>query len=123
MKSKLLGSTEQKIMSFFWHHHSRKSIAELHRSLIKKEPIAYTTVATIVGRLVEKKLLTRSKSGRNYVYSCTQTKDEFMVGKSRGLIRTLLGNFGEVAVVGFVEELRTDPISLKKLRELANEPE
>jgi predicted transcriptional regulator len=119
MNPQLLGSLETAIMQFFWKNPTFSSISDLHQHLNKKESLAYTTVSTIVGRLVEKRLLTRQKAGRGYTYRATQSEEEFRKSTSRRLIKNILGNFGDVAIVGFLEELQTNPEALQKLKELS----
>ena len=120
MKPHLLGPLEDKVMRFFWNRQAA-SIASLHLELSAHDKIAYTTVSTIVSRLVAKKLLSRRKVGASYLYGARINEAQFVRSRSRNLIKALLGNFGEVAIASFVDELKTDPAGLKKLRELTNE--
>jgi predicted transcriptional regulator len=121
MKPPLLGSLESRIMQFFWNSPGFRSISELQLSINRKSNLAYTTISTVVGRLVDKDLLTRTKSGRGFLYCATVSEEKFRESYSRKLIRNLLGNFGDLAIAGFVDELRSDPKSLQKLRELSGE--
>jgi predicted transcriptional regulator len=121
MKGKLLGSLESKIMNFFWQKDRPASITDLHHSLSKSNPIAYTTVSTVVGRLVDKGLLSRHKVGSVFLYSPLGSQEDFLVKTSRRLIKNLIGNFGDLAIAGFVDELKTDPKALKRLQELSHE--
>lgn len=119
MSVKLLGSLESRIMEFFWTSLDQHSISDLHDFLNKNDDLAYTTVSTIVSRLVEKGLLSRRKQGRGYLYQASITEQEFRRSTSRRLIKNLLGSFGDLAIAGFVDELRSDPEALEKLRELS----
>ena|ERR1700704_4453901 len=119
MTKQLLGSLESRVMSFFWKNAEPSSISDLHIFLNKNNSLAYTTISTIVSRLTNKGLLTRKKEGRGYLYQAAITEEKFLESYSRRLIRNLLGSFGDLAIAGFVDELRSDPESLKKLRELS----
>lgn len=119
MKGHLLGSLEEKIMDCFWRE-GQLSVSDLKKHLAS-ENLAYTTLATVVSRLMNKGLLSRKKFGRGYIYSPKQTRLEFLSGRSRRVVRTLLGNFGDLAIAGFVEELRRDPKALARLKELTND--
>jgi predicted transcriptional regulator len=141
MKGNLLGSLESRIMEYFWNlpkeqspkagnklandyfwqNDCQSSIAQLHQNLNKKDSLAYTTVATVTNRLVDKGLLLRSKKNSGYIYTCRQSKEQFMKGRSRSMIKILLGDFGDLAVAGFVEELKGNPEALRKLKELSRE--
>jgi predicted transcriptional regulator len=83
---------------------------------------AYTTVMTVMNRLFEKGLLEREAEGRAYVYRPRVTEAQFTESVSRSLIRSLLDEFGEVAVAHFVGEVREGgPESVRRLRELIAE--
>lgn len=120
MKPNLLGPLEGKVMSYFWERQDSK-IAQLHAFLSSEQQIAYTTVSTIVSRLVFKKLLSRRKVGSSFYYYPLVSETQFIKNRSRNLIKSLLGNFGDIAIASFVDELKTDPSSLKKLRDLTHE--
>ena len=57
-----------------------------------KKSLAYTTVMTILTRLTEKKLLKRTKKGRNYIYSPAISKEKFLNSKI-SLINSCLKQF------------------------------
>jgi predicted transcriptional regulator len=119
MTARLLGSLESRIMEYFWRNPDPSPISTLHDYLNNDDDLAYTTVSTIVSRLVEKGLLSRKKDGRGYLYQAEVTEEQFRASTSRRLIKNLLGSFGDLAIAGFVDELRSDPQALKKLRELS----
>jgi len=80
---------------------------------------AYTTVMTVMSRLVEKGLLSRRLEGRAYVYCPTKTKGEFFAETSRAMVHSLVRDFGEVALAHFVQEIeQADPEKLRRLSEL-----
>lgn len=108
-------------MDYIWKTEKPANITEIRQFVSPSEKLAYTTISTIVSRLSGKGLLRRSKLGGGFVYTARKSKDQFLRDRSRGLIRTIIGNFGDLAIAGFVEEIKTDPQSLKRLRELADE--
>lgn len=64
----------------------------------KTDPLAYTTVMTVMTQLWEKKLLTRRKIGRAYVYRPTSDERGYHVSRLQEFIANLLGrNEGVVA--------------------------
>src|SRR5581483_11181405 len=115
MKGNLLGPLESKVMTYIWRENKPVSISSIHTYLLSQDKLAYTTVSTIVSRLEDKGLLKRSKLPEGNVYQSALTELEFKQAKSRGLIRSILGSFGDIAIAGFVEEIKTDPKSLRKL--------
>jgi predicted transcriptional regulator len=74
--------------------------------------LAYTTVMTVMNRLAAKNVLARCGERRRYVYEATATD-------AAGLaVREVLRAHGDAAVAHFVEEARTDPAVLRRLRAL-----
>jgi predicted transcriptional regulator len=69
----------------------------------RSEPLAYTTVMTVMNRLVDKGALARSRSGRSFVYEATAPDPAGLAVKN--VIRT----YGEEAMAHFVDEARADP--------------
>jgi len=82
-----------------------------HRS----EPLAYTTVMTVMNRLVAKNILSRLGERRSYVYEATAT-DEAGIA-----VQNVIRTYGDAAVAHFVDEARTDPDVLRRLRALLAE--
>jgi predicted transcriptional regulator len=81
----------------------------------RPQPLAYTTVMTVMARLVEKEVLSRRRDGRGYVYEASVSDPaEIAV---RGVVR----EFGDAALVHFVDEARADPKVLRRLRRLLSE--
>jgi predicted transcriptional regulator len=79
------------------------------------EPLAYTTVMTVMNRLVAKGVLVRHGERRSYVYEATATDAAGIA--VRGVIRA----YGDAAVAHFVDEARADPEVLRRLRALLAE--
>ena len=66
----LLGPLEGEVMDVMWSAGASLSVravlVELNRG--RSQPLAYTTVMTVMSRLAEKDVLRRTKDGRGYVY-------------------------------------------------------
>jgi predicted transcriptional regulator len=85
---------------------------------------AYTTIMTVMNRLTEKRLLERRPDGRAFVYTPTVSEEEFVERLTRSMVRSLINDFGDIAVANFVGELReTDPGEFQRLRELVEREE
>jgi len=77
------------------------NVREVQRIVSESRPLAYTTIMTVLDRLVRKGKLARSKSGRAFVYAPQQSRDairrvalrslldEFFDGSEENLIRFL----------------------------------
>ena len=118
---KLLGSLELEIMEFMWQV-NEATVREVMMSIGSKRPIAYTTVMTVMGHLVEKDLLVRTKEGKRYLYQVVQSTNEFCRETSENMIRTLVDDFGDLAIAGFLGEInKVDIDRLEKLRRIVKE--
>lgn len=77
--------------------------------------LAYTTVMTVMNRLVAKNALSRHGERRRYVYEATASD-------AAGLaVRDVLRTHGDAAVTHFVDEARADPAVLRRLRAMLAE--
>jgi predicted transcriptional regulator len=91
----------------------RRVLDELnaHRS----QPLAYTTVMTVMNRLLAKGALARHGQRRRYLYQATATDAAGIA------VRDVIRNHGDAAVAHFLAAARTDPDVLRRLRALLAE--
>jgi predicted transcriptional regulator len=90
-----LGVLEREVMAVVWKADEirvREACARLGSS------VAYTTVMTTMDRLFKKRLLTRRKVGRAFVYSATATRDEMEGAVATELVQSLLQRHGGEAL-------------------------
>lgn len=78
----------------------------------RSKPLAYTTVMTVMNRLVAKGVLRRAGERRGYVYEATATDAAGIA------VQDVIRAHGDAAVAHFVEEMRADPDALRRLRAL-----
>ena len=86
-----LGALERDVMAVVWTA-GEISVREACERL--DAPIAYTTAMTTMDRLFKKRLLTRRKVGRAFVYSATATRDEIEGAVATELVQSLLLRHG-----------------------------
>ncbi|WP_190108177.1 BlaI/MecI/CopY family transcriptional regulator [Streptomyces cinnamoneus] len=79
---------------------------------------AYTTVKTVMERLVVKGLLARRKEGRQYVYWPQQTRREVEQSVAAEQVRQVVDGFGDLAVANFVQTVSGDADRLAQVRAL-----
>lgn len=89
------------------------SVRDVHASLELERPIAYTTVLTVLQRLVQQGVLEHERVGRAGRYRMAVHADR---RGARALVDQALDRFGSVAVAQFVERTREDPRLLEELR-------
>ncbi|MEW5988962.1 MAG: BlaI/MecI/CopY family transcriptional regulator [Chloroflexota bacterium] len=121
---KFIGELELAAMEVVWQRGSVSVREVLHALNQDGRNLAYTTVMTIMGRLVEKGWLTAEKQGRAYLYRATYSRPEAEAKAVGEVVRALLQDFGDVAVAQFAKELdEMNPGQLVHLAELTHEGE
>jgi predicted transcriptional regulator len=111
------GPLESEVMGAVWRAARPVAVREVVDDLneSRSEPLAYTTVMTVMSRLAEKDALTRRKVGRGYLY-------EANAPDAAGIaVKDVLRTYGDVAVAHFVDEARGDPSLRRRLRLLLDE--
>ena len=86
-----LGVLERQVMGVVWKAgdiNVREACERLGSS------VAYTTVMTTMDRLFKKRLLSRRKVGRAFVYTATATRDEMEGAVATELVQNLLQRHG-----------------------------
>ena len=86
-----LGALERDVLDIVWRRH-RLTVREVHAAL--GGDIAYTTVMTTLDRLYRKGLLTRTKSGRAFVYAARATREELEESVANDVVSGLLASQG-----------------------------
>lgn len=102
LKANQLGELEGQVMRVLWDIHEG-AVQDVSAHLDTGKNLAYTTVMTVLSRLVEKGFLAREKRGRAYVYrpavsresiadsALQQVVDRFFDGVSTRAVAHLLG--------------------------------
>ncbi len=119
-----LGELEADIMRVMWLR-GQATVRGVLEALngARERQIAYTTVMTVMSRLVDKQLLRRRLVGKTHLYEVAQTEEQFLHAASRRLIRSLIEDFGDVAIAEFLAELEgVEPERRRRLKRLASRP-
>src|SRR5881396_595898 len=82
-----LGALEREVLSLVWAH-GNTSVRDACEGL--GSTVAYTTVMTTMDRLFKKRLLSRHKVGRAFVYRAAVTREELESAIAGELVQTLL---------------------------------
>jgi predicted transcriptional regulator len=114
---RVLGPLEADAMEVLWTSGTPMSVRDVLARLNERgsEPLAYTTVMTVLTRLADKGILARVRDGRGYVYE-PAVSDAAQIAV-RGVVR----DFGDAALAHFVDEARADPDMLRRLRRLLSD--
>jgi predicted transcriptional regulator len=107
-----MGELEQAVLETLWDLDRPASGREVHERLAGRD-LAYTTVMTVMDRLVRKDVLTKQRDGRAYRYAPRTTR----AAMTAELMREALASTGadrDQALVSFVGE--ASPEDLAALR-------
>jgi predicted transcriptional regulator len=90
-----LGPSEAILMEIVWREKTLTVKQALYEWPAEPRP-AYTTVQTLLNRLAEHGLLTRSKQGRYFVYETAVPRKEFLADRLRLVTGCLRRNFPQL---------------------------
>lgn len=113
---RVLGELESEIMEIIWDQKDAVSVKDIVDILGKRRKIAYTTVMTIMTRLVNKGVLVRRLRGASYLYQPKVSKDQFVAKAVHGIFSSAVSTLGEEVLTHFIKEIQK--ISPKKRQEL-----
>lgn len=113
---KVLGDLESEIMEIIWSQKGAVPVKDITEILSKRRQIAYTTVMTIMARLVSKGVLVRHLSGLSYLYKSKVSKEQFVARAVHGIFCASVSTLGEEVLAHFIKEIQK--ISPKKRQEL-----
>ena len=114
---RVLGELETEIMEIVWQAEKPISVSDVVGVLSKKRAIAYTTVMTIMGRLVDKAILVRKIKGPSYQYLPKVSRENFIAKSVHSIFTTAVSTLGQEAVTHFVKEIQK--VNSKKREELS----
>ncbi|MGW7525914.1 BlaI/MecI/CopY family transcriptional regulator [Streptomyces sp. NPDC054783] len=113
----VLGRLEADVMRVMWDAPGPRTVREVLDALNRHraDPLAYTTVMTVLARLADKGVLSRTRQGRGFAY-------EPLVADEAGIaVREVLLRYGDAAVSHFVAASTADPDAKERLRRLLEE--
>lgn len=96
----------------------RARVRDVQQALAPERPLAYTTVMTVLNRLVDKGYLRREKEGRSYVYSARSNRQRVAGGLLRSLIDRLYDGAVDQAIAHLLTEEDIDEEELARLEAL-----
>jgi BlaI family transcriptional regulator, penicillinase repressor len=108
---------EYAVLSTLWDL-GRASVRDIHARVGRPADLVYTTIAKVLDRLYAKQLVSRTRSGRTFIYEPTVAKEVVERRRAERTVR-LLGNEPRPALAALVEAVEsTDPELLEELARL-----
>jgi predicted transcriptional regulator len=97
-----LGQLESAVMEVIWTRADPVSVGDVHAALPTEPSAAYTTIKTTMERLADKGILSRTKTGKAYVYEAAvsrETLEQRIVGQ---ILDDLVERFPQAVASFFV---------------------
>lgn len=110
VKCKLLGGLEQKVMDILWASSVPLKPSEVLSRVDDNH--AYTTIMTVLKRMVDKKLVKRELKKRVYYYRPVKNKCEFATESLEDLYTRIFSSYGDQAIAIFKKTAKKSGFSL-----------
>ena len=107
-------------MSTLWRL-GEANVEQVRNALPKRSRGAYTTIQTVLNRLVDRGLLARAKTGNSFVYSPKISESEYLSRSIEHTLATASAEARQVALAQLISALGQDELS--DLRKLARKIE
>lgn len=104
-----MGELEEAVLEVLWELGVPASGREVHDRLAGRD-LAYTTVMTVLDRLVGKGVVVRERAGRAFRYAPRQTRAEMTAELMRAALEAT-GADRDQALVSFVGEARAEDVA------------
>ena len=115
----VLGELESQVMNLVWEYPG-STAREIYRRLGRPH-LAYTTIVTLLDRLLVKGLVVREKVGRPFAYTATVGREDFEAQLTRDVLEGLFKDDSRPVLNTFVELVSTSPELLDELEKLIQE--
>jgi predicted transcriptional regulator len=116
-RSKLLGEVEEEILDALWDGGAQTG-RDLYERVRLERPLAYTTVLTVLDRMVRKGLVLKER-GERFQFRAAFTREELARRFSRELLPEILGLSASSAIAGFMDVLaEADPSQIDELAKI-----
>lgn len=119
MKNKRISEAEWEVMKVLWER-SPQTANEVVLALSGQKWSA-ATIRTLIGRLLQKGVLGARKSGREYLYEPSVSRDEAVRRERRSFIRRVYDGAIQPMLAGLLEEEDLSAEELESLRRLLAE--
>lgn len=114
-----LGELEEAVMEVIWDRGTEVTVREVWQGIQPRRPVAYTTVMTVMSRLVPKGVLTVRRQGKADYYRAIGSREVLKSLQAQRAVQDVLAHFGDAAITQFLHELQeAEPERLSHLRTL-----
>jgi len=100
------------------------NVAAVRRVVSQTRPLAYTTIMTVLDRLVAKQVLARTMDNNQYTYTALLNRADYTRSAVREIIDGLVAGFGAPVYAQFFDQIQSaDPEQLELLAKMIGEAE
>src|SRR5260221_4251360 len=100
MRQKPLSNLELQVMNIVWEC-KECAVRNVLQELQKKRKIAYSTAATILRRLEQKKFVVKNTKEMTFFYSPKISKESYSKGLTQSFLKKQMQSFGNIAMASF----------------------
>jgi predicted transcriptional regulator len=115
-----LTPVELEIMKVLWEN-GAASVIEVQQLVERRQPMAYTSVQTMLNILVRKGKAKRTLVDRSYRYRAAVSREKAVSNSLRDLVQRMFGGSAEALVLSLVESKQLTPETLARLNEMLAE--
>ena len=119
MASTQLGRVQLRIMQVLWEQ-GRSTAREITDALNAAEPIAHSTVQTLLRGLEEKDAVSHKAEGRTFVFFPLVKENEFKQSASRDLVERVFGGNAGTLVAHLLKNENVSRKEIEEIRKLIN---
>lgn len=109
--------TELAILRVLWER-GPSTVRQVHQTLVRERPTAYTTALKMLQIMTEKGLVSRDESDRTHVYQARLTEEQTQRQLVGDLLDRAFGGSASKLVMRAIDEARATPDELKEIRRL-----
>lgn len=120
MTATKMGVVQLRIMNVLWAL-GRASAREITEELNKNEPIAHSTVQTLLRGLMDKGAVTYQTEGRTFVFKPAVAADKFRKNATRDLLQRVFDGSARDLVSHLLQNEKLSRQELDEIKKLVNE--
>lgn len=121
MKLKPLSELELEVMEIVWDL-GECTVRDVVEQINKQKQFAYTTIATVLSRLVDKGSVKKVGEGLEITYVPRLSKEDMGKTVAQSFVQKFFNSFGDVALASFAQSIDNLPKKKKEyLLELLND--
>lgn len=115
-----ISDAEWKVLNVIWNN-PRITATNIELVLGKKEIWKFSTIKSLISRLLKKEVISYEKIGKEYLYYAIIEKDKCIIEESRTFIDKVFAGSIDSMLLNFVKSERLTNEEIKSLRDLLDQ--